>query len=284
MSPHIQQWLRKNGFGTNFQQKTIGGGSICDTSRLSFSDGRTVILKCCEQAPAELFSAEALGLSALKDACALTTPEVIHVSDRFLILEDLGQGNPDSDYWQKLGQGLADLHRLKQPQFGFRIDNYCGSTPQRNSLTDDGFEFFANYRILNLAAIALKNKLLSDDDMEALETIAGNLQRWLPKQTAVLIHGDLWSGNIHCCANGQPALIDPAVYWGWAEAELAMTTLFGGFDRKFYSSYEENSDIESDWRERAPLYNLYHLLNHLLLFGSSYLPQLRRITAHYGAP
>jgi fructosamine-3-kinase len=117
---------------------------------------------------------------------------------------------------------------------------------------------------------------------QQLDSIATRLDRWIPAQAAVLIHGDLWSGNIHCDNRGQPALIDPACYWGWAEAELAMTTLFGGFAPAFYDAYAAASGLEADWRERASLYNLYHLLNHLLLFGGSYAQSVSAILDRYG--
>jgi len=111
--------------------------------------------------------------------------------------------------------------------------------------------------------------------------IASNLTNWIPIQSPVLIHGDLWSGNVHCDRDGNPCLVDPATYWGWAEADLAMTELFGNFNREFYESYESVSDIEKDWRERSPLYNLYHLLNHLILFGPSYLGNIRSVIKRF---
>ena len=173
------------------------------------------------------------------------------------------------------------MHRHVQEKFGFSMDNFCGSRLQVNTTTEDGFEFFANHRILNLASSAFHRNLINRDDLSNLEYIAANLSRWIPEQPAVPLHGDLWSGNIHCDEQGQPALIDPATYWGWPEAELAMTTLFGGFSSVFYDSYGENSEMAADWLERAPLYNLYHLLNHLLLFGSSYLAQIRSISQRF---
>jgi fructosamine-3-kinase len=180
-----------------------------------------------------------------------------------------------------LGRGLAALHRQEQPEFGFGADNYCGSTPQANPLMQDGWEFFARHRLLALAKPAQQRRLLNSAELRQVEDVAGRLADWIPAQPAVLLHGDLWSGNIHCDSRGLPALIDPACYWGWAEADLAMTTLFGGFDPRFYATYLECSGMQADWRERAPLYNLYHLLNHLLLFGGVYLDQVKQVLNRY---
>lgn len=283
MTDKIQQWLLANAYGEIYREETLGGGCINAVSRIHLADGRSLILKQNPNAGNNMFAAEAAGLSALGAADALRVPEIICTEQQFLLLGDLGQGRPGSDYWEQLGIGLAKLHSTPQPQFGFAMDNYCGSTPQINSLTADGHAFFADNRIRNLARSALKRELLEHDDMQALEFIAANLSRWIPSQPPALIHGDLWSGNIHCDAHGVAALIDPAAYYGWAEAELAMTELFGGFNKRFYDSYEAHSTIDTSWRERTALYNLYHLLNHLLLFGGSYLSQIRIVTARFAS-
>ena len=281
MTKHVQRWLVDNDFGQVTRKERVAGGSINISSRLYLRDGRRVFLKQHDSAPAQMFIAEAAGLNALHQAKSLRVPKVLHVAESFLLLEDLGSGQPDKTFWQDLGSGLAELHRNRQSQFGFSTDNYCGSTPQVNTPTDDGFEFFANFRIRKLALTAWERKLLDSASLNALEYIAENLSQWIPPQPAVLIHGDLWSGNIHCDEHGKPALIDPAAYWGWAEADLAMTRLFGGFGESFYTSYAEHSGMASNWQERVPLYNLYHLLNHLLLFGSSYAGQIEATCRRY---
>ncbi len=273
----VDTWLNENAYGNIVRRESVGGGCINNSTRLHLDSGRSVFLKENSNAPVDMFRAEAFGLQALAATRAIKIPKVIHVENDFLLIEDLGQGSTTSTFWVALGEGLAELHRAPAQHFGFSVDNYCGSTPQENTLSDNGFEFFANYRILKLASSAFHRNLLDRQDLTALESIAANLSKWIPRQDPVLIHGDLWSGNIHCCENGDPALIDPATYWGWAEAELAMTDLFGGFSNSFYESYESNSQIAKDWRERIPLYNLYHLLNHLLLFGTSYLSLIRNI-------
>ncbi|NKB33605.1 MAG: phosphotransferase [Pseudomonadales bacterium] len=277
----VDVWLIENGFGNIVRREAVGGGCINNSIRLHLDLGTTVFLKENSDAPADMFQAEAIGLQALAARKALKIPDVIHVEEDFLLIEDLGEGTESDSYWKLLGEGLAQLHEEAVAEFGFSVDNYCGSTPQQNTIGRDGFEFFANYRLLKLASSAFHRNLLDRQDLSALESIAANLPRWIPQQDAVLIHGDLWNGNVHCAENGRPALIDPAAYWGWAEAELAMTDLFGGFSQLFYESYESNSGIDSEWRERIPLYNLYHLLNHLLLFGTSYLTPIQNIIRRF---
>ena len=132
-----------------------------------------------------------------------------------------------------------------------------------------------------LALQCLAEGKIPNESVQQLRQISDSLDNWIPDFTPVLIHGDLWIGNTHCCADGQPALIDPAVYWGWAEANLAMTALFGGFPAAFYQSYYDNSDITSDWQKRMPLYNLYPLLNHLFLFDHSYLRDITKICRRF---
>lgn len=281
MSKQVDIWLNENGYGDVVRRESVGGGCINNSSRLYLDSGTTLFLKENANAAEDMFQAEAIGLKALAASKALKIPDLVHFEESFILIEDLGLGTVSKNYWESLGEGLAKLHSTRFPKFGFDIDNYCGATRQVNSVCNNGFEFFGNFRILQLASKAFHRNLLERQDLGKLESIAANLSQWIPKQNAVLIHGDLWSGNIHCTEGGAPALIDPACYWGWAEAELAMTDLFGGFTETFYASYELNSQIDKDWRERIPLYNLYHLLNHLLLFGSSYLTPIRNITKRF---
>lgn len=258
----------------------LGGGCINEVSRLLFADGNSAVLKLNSNAPADFFTAEASGLAQLS-AGKLRIPQVIAVAQGFIVLEDLGDAQPSGDFWQLLGRRLAELHSLQGPYFGASSPNYCGATRQSNTPTDSGHEFFAQQRLLALGRPARDRGQLNDAQLAQLEFIANSLERWIPSMPAVVVHGDLWSGNVHCCANGSPALIDPAAYWGWAESDLAMTLLFGGFPESFYQGYAESGALLGDWRERAPLYNLYHLLNHLLLFGDSYLPQVRDVLRRF---
>lgn len=277
MRSEIYSWLQQHGYDAPVRTAPLSGGCINESRRLFFNDGATLVLKENPTAPADFFAQEAIGLDALAATDTLRTPKVYGVGKHFLLLEDLGQAPAGSLYWQQLGQLLAGMHSHHLPQFGFPHDNYCGQTPQTNSLCEDGWKFFAQHRITSLALQAQTKGLLDTAETTALLGIADRLQQLVPAMPAVLIHGDLWSGNIHSDENGLPALIDPACYWGWAEAELAMTLLFGGFPPEFYRAYSEYAALDDGWRERAPIYNLYHLLNHLLLFGGSYRSQIRQI-------
>lgn len=280
MTQTYQNWLLENGFGETTHLEPLAGGSINEVSRIQTSKG-FLVLKHNRNAPEDMFQAEATGLQILTETGSIRVPEVVHWDVNFLLLEDLGESQPCSNYWAELGEQLASLHSQPQEQFGFPMHNYCGATVQLNTPCADGFQFFAEHRLLILGRLAYEAGLLERTELQRLETLAYNLEKFIPQMPAVLIHGDLWSGNIHCDEHGKPALIDPACYWGWAEAELAMTRLFGGFSADFYASYQEAGNINPDWRDRVDLYNLYHVLNHLVLFGGSYLQSVKTTLDRY---
>lgn len=273
----VETWLKRNGFGRIESEESLSGGSICSVSRLHLDSGVNLVLKSHDSPPVYLFQAEAAGLNAIAVAGVMRVPAVVYWDETFLLLEDLGRGERGPGYWEQLGRGLAKMHALQQPLFGFHRDTYCGPTRQTNTPTKDGHDFFAQHRILLLTRKAFDRGLLESSDVTRLETIAGKLKELIPEQPAALLHGDLWSGNVHCDSRGNAALIDPAAHWGWAEADLAMTRLFGGFEPAFYESYAEESGLPSDWEKRVDIYNLYHLLNHLLIFGKQYRDSLRSI-------
>jgi fructosamine-3-kinase len=275
VSENLASWLTTHGFGAVTSTTAIGGGSISDSYLLETSRGHSFFLKTHENSPDGMYFSEGAGLRALAATKAICVPLVYTVDDDYLLLEYLSPAEKRSDYWQTLGTQLARLHQHQADQFGFEIDNFCGLTPQPNPQMDNGYDFFAEHRLLYQARIAYDKKLIKRSLIDSLERICHRLPSLVPEQAPSLVHGDLWSGNIFVGPQGQPALIDPATYYGWAETELAMTTLFGGLDDTFYQAYVETNPLESGWKQRLPLYNLYHLLNHLNLFGSGYLAQVQ---------
>ncbi len=282
----LKQWLLAKGFGHITERRPLSGGDISVTEHITTSSGRAICVKQCEDAAADFFAAEYSGLKALGDTlaqsdCSLTVPACYGFDSDFIVLDYIDSAPRRGDYWQVLGRGLAAMHRQASPYFGFDCDNYCGLTRQINSPCQDGHQFFAEQRLGFQAQLALRRDLISTDDAQRIFQLGKRLPELIPIQPASLIHGDLWAGNLMVDANGQPMLIDPACYYGWAEAELAMTKLFGGFSADFYSAYQEVSPLEQGWEQRAPVYNIYHLLNHLNLFGGNYYQQAMSLVSHY---
>lgn len=229
--------------------------------------------------------AEAQGLAALADTGAVRVPELFAVDDLALLTERIECGPATPAGWERLGRQLATLHGIPQVCFGFVEDNFCGDTPQPNPRMTDGHAFFAEHRLIYQGRMAYDAGLLEPRDLQALEQLCGRLPALVPGQGPALLHGDLWNGNVLFDPGGDPGgdpvLIDPACYWGWPEAEIAMCELFGGFTETFYRSWEDALGPEAGWRERLPIYQLYHLLNHLNLFGGGYHGSVKRVLQRF---
>jgi fructosamine-3-kinase len=236
-----------------------------------------------------MFIAEQRGLQRLAAANALRIPAVFACHEAngqtpaFLAMEWLGRGAANPQVDEALGRGLAQLHRATGSRYGLDHDNFIGANRQPNGQSDDWVTFFRQQRLGFQMDLAARNGYLNPWRRQRLETLLARLDDFLPASPpASLLHGDLWGGNWLVTDNGQPALIDPAVYYGHREAELAFTELFGGFSGRFYAAYNEAWPLDTGYRERLALYNLYHLLNHLNLFGEGYGSGVDSILQRYG--
>ena len=257
------------------QQEGIGGGCINQALRVEYGDS-SYLVKLSSAGQAEMFAAEALGLQELQQCRELRIPEPVCWGDdgqsSYLVMEylDLG-GRGDA---AALAAGLASMHRITRPAFGWVRDNTIGSTPQINTPADDWIEFWRDRRLrfqLDLAVRNAAGSRLQAGGERLLEEFPRLFSGYTP--VASLLHGDLWGGNQAFTRAGEPAIYDPAVYYGDREADIAMTELFGGFGRDFYAAYREHYPLDDGYAVRKRLYNLYHVLNHFNMFGGGYLSQ-----------
>ena len=285
-------------FGDSLRVTTrypVYGGDINQSYRLSLSDGSTLFMKCNSIRNLPFFTAEAQRLAALRGTGAIGVPKPLALGTdqtqrvSFLLMEYLESSPKIDQYWEVFGQELAALHRANCSSaaseddnlpFGFETDNYIGASPQKNTPSENWVTFFRNFRLLPQFKMAEE---YFDSGMRRQYThLLDCLDSYLAEpEFPSLIHGDLWSGNAICGPNGKAWIFDPAAYLGHFETELAMTELFGGFPAAFYQAYHEVNPIDSSYQDRRDLYNLYHLLNHLNLFGGSYLSSVQRILNRY---
>lgn len=264
-----------------YSQQILAGGCIHNSLRLKTAAG-LFFVKWNRAEQAANFAAEADGLQRLAATQTLAVPHchglvsTTEHSALLLAFIPAGHGFPAQRYWQQLGEGLAQLHQHSQVHCGLERDNFIGSLPQRNRLTQGQVAFFTDCRLRPLIAEASQRQLLPQATQQAFERLLARLPELLPEAPPALLHGDLWSGNVLAGPGGRPWVFDPAVYYGHPEAELAFTQLFGGFPTAFYQSYQSCSPLASDWQSRSAIWNLYPLLVHLLLFGESYLGQIQQ--------
>ncbi len=253
------------------------GGGFASCERWE-SDSGPVFVKVADRQHLPLLEAEAAGLRDLADAAALRVPGVLAVgtagSQAFLALEWIEFRAATWRTEARLGELLARQHRVTAPRFGWQRDNTIGATPQSNAWTDDWARFFAERRLGFQLDLAVEQGH-SGRWIDRGRRLCGQLDVLLRDHRPVpsLLHGDLWGGNWAADESGYPVVFDPAVYFGDREADLAMTRLFGGFSRAFYDAYESTWPLEAGAGLRFDLYNLYHVLNHLNLFGGGYRGQ-----------
>ena len=278
-------------------RQSLSGGSIHRVERIELADGRSYCVKSNVNA-GDMFAQEAYGLTALAEVGQLRTPKIIAVesltiestqpartNEQCLIMEAIEPGATREGYWAEFGQQLAEHHRQGRSRtFGWSSDNYIGSTMQKNEARDSWIDFFRECRLDFQFKLARRRGLGSGEFYRLAQRLLERLDRWLPASPQpCLLHGDLWQGNLLVNSDGRPVVIDPAVYYGDREAELAMPLLFGGFPDGFFDAYSEAWQLDEGWRERVELYKLYHLLNHLNLFGAGYMDSCFEIVRRFGS-
>jgi fructosamine-3-kinase len=262
------------------------GGDINDAYQIELEGGARWFVKSNPRAPAALFPAEARGLEWLRVA-ALRIPEVRAVSTPddpipYLVLELIEAGRPGRVFDEQLGRGLAALHRSGAPSFGLDHDNFIGSLPQQNQASPAWAEFYGANRLEPQLKRAVSSGSASYAMRRGFSQLFSRLPELVgPAEPPSRLHGDLWSGNLHVDSNGEPCLLDPAVYGGHREVDLAMMRLFGGFSERVFSAYEEVFPLAPGAEDRVALYQLYPLLVHVNLFGGSYGASVERALARY---
>jgi len=263
----------------------VGGGSIADSSIIETVSGKRYFLKTGFNGT--MFFNEANGLKELRKPGCIKIPDVIAVDNQFLLLELITPGPRQKDFWTVFGRQYAQMHKFTAKTFGFYEDNYIGATPQKNLPSEkeknSWTEFYFNKRLLFQYRLAEQNGYATSELKRAFNAIELKIDEILKgsEEPPALLHGDLWSGNYITGPKGEPVLIDPAVYYGHREADLGMTYLFGGFSEQFYNTYNKAYPLKEGWKYRVNIYKLYHVLNHLNLFGTGYYSQAVRLMEYY---
>jgi len=254
----------------------LTGGCINNAVKLNTDKG-IFFVKWNTNAKANMFQSESRGLKVLKDTNTICIPNVLCFDEDFLILEFIPPSNPDNAFWENFGRKLALMHQKTHPKFGLNFDNYIGSLAQTNTKMDDWVSFFIQKRLQTQLSIGDFTANIKSD----FEKLFQKIPNIFPVEKAALLHGDLWSGNFLVKGGDTPVLIDPAIYYGNREMDIAMSKLFGGFNSDFYFAYNESYPLENGWEERIQICNLYPLLVHVNLFGGAYINQVKNILSYY---
>jgi fructosamine-3-kinase len=277
MNPQIQRAIEAQ-LGVQIAHASpISGGCINEAFRCHLRDGREFFVKYQHGAPHALFSLEAEGLAWLAEAQALPVPNVLCHGPEFLVLEHIPPGEQARDFDEQLGRGLAQLHAFQAPFFGWQTNNYLATIQQNNSQEKHWTAFYCDRRLRPLLERCIQMGHVPPNWNRRFDTLFGRMDEFAgPPEPPARLHGDLWSGNVHTNRAGAPVLIDPAVYGGHREVDLAMLELFGSPSAAFYAAYDEVYPRSVGQAQRVSLYQLYPLLAHIVLFGSSYVERCQR--------
>ncbi len=286
MNPSLIPYLKQKWNVSHLRATPVGGGDINRAYCLTSEKGKNFI-KCniADRFP-RMFEREAEGLRLLKSTNSIRIPKVLEYGEvkntSFLLLEWIEEnGLKNNLYWTTFGQQLATLHQNTRPFFGLSHSNYIGRLPQDNNDHEKANDFFIFERLEPQIMMAEQKDHIDSDLRHAFEQLYQKLPQILPEENPALIHGDLWSGNWMSDEKGNPALIDPAVSYAPREMDLAMLLLFGRPPSIFFESYQNIYPLASNWEECLEIYQLYYLLVHVNLFGTSYLTPIRNTLDKY---
>jgi protein-ribulosamine 3-kinase len=263
----------------------VSGGSINRTCKIESTAGNFFLKFNDATLYPGMFGKEAAGLSLMRQTGEIDIPEVLLAgeagSHAFLLLNYVDSARGSHDFWEDFGKRLAGMHSHKAEKFGLDHDNYMGSLYQHNAFQDTWTGFFVAERLERQVKMAREEGKISRQDVTAFERLYRRLDEIFPPARPSLVHGDLWSGNFMVNEKGRACLIDPAVYYGHPEVDIAMSTLFGGFSERFYDAYIGHNPLEKGWQQRLDIYNLYPLIVHVNLFGGGYLGSVQHILRRF---
>ena len=261
--------------------RAIAGGDICQAYLVQLEEKEHLFVKTRPGGPQDMFVAERRGLEWLAETEALRVPKVVAAQADFLALEYLESAPRTDDFDEKLGRGLAELHTFATDAPGLDYDNFIGPLAQPNQPCPTWPEFYAKRRLAPRIEEAIRSGRAPLNWGDRFERLFQKLPSLIPDEPNSRLHGDLWGGNLLVGPQGEPCLIDPAVYVGHREIDLAMMRLFGGFPQKVFDSYQEAYPLQEGAADRVDLYQLYPLLVHVNLFGGGYVSAVERALSRY---
>lgn len=276
----ISQYITEK-YGTIRSATSIGGGCIANAHRIT-CETKSYFIKF-GNLPKDMFIKEAHGLQEISASNSIDCPAVIEAHPDFLLLEYIESERPTKDFFTEFGRAFARMHKHTSKTCGFYEDNYIGASPQKNTPSSNWLEFYVENRLVYQLKLMEKQGLHTTELRKSIHT----LESYLPDifadsdDTFSLLHGDLWSGNYMVNSHGKACIIDPAVYYGNREADIAMTKLFGGFTPEFYTAYQKEYLLPEGYSYRENIYLLYHIMNHYTLFGGGYYRQALHIISQY---
>lgn len=264
----------------------VSGGDINEAFHIHTNTGADFFVKSnAYPSGHKMLETEEIALRYINATNTIRVPKPVSAGSEgntnFLILEFITEGQRTEAFWDHFAHSLAELHRCSQAEFGFHSSNYIATIPQKNLSKWEWKDFYLDCRLIPLAELCNERGLLSTKDRRRVESLRYVVQDVCPEEKAALIHGDLWGGNFLCDIRGTAILIDPSISYSHREMDLGMSRLFGGFSQRFYDAYTEVFPLERGFEERSDLYQLYYLLVHLLLFGTSYHTRVHNILNRY---